>query len=80
MYWFGKSNNDIESSTNFESLYSVEWTTEPPTVAGFFWVNFRVSAMNLKVVVKYPLDGTEANMNLATHWLGPIPEPETPKE
>lgn len=80
MYWFGKGIKDIDSGEIVESLYSLEWKTEPPIQAGWYWVNFRVSAMDIVVIVKYPLDGKEANMNLATHWLGPIPEPEKPEK
>ena len=56
------------------------WKTEPPTKAGWYWVNFRIGTADLCVIVKYPLDGTESNMNLATHWMGPLPEPKKPEK
>jgi len=54
----------------------LKWSDVVPSEYGFYWVNFRIGTVDIKVVVRYPLEGTEENMHLANKWLGPIPEPE----
>jgi hypothetical protein len=66
------------NSMNMYEFAELEWTTEPPTQEGWYWVNFKIFVVDYVLPVQYPLRDTEENMHLATHWLGPIPEPEKP--
>ncbi len=56
----------------------LEWKSEPPIETGWYWVNFKIGLINFPVIVKYPLDGKEENMDLANLWYGPLPIPELP--
>jgi hypothetical protein len=73
-WWFGKSDDPKITEWTAHT-----WTTEPPKEAGWYWVNFRVGTANFQLIEKYPLDGKEQNIHLATHWLGPLPVPEPPE-
>lgn len=61
------------------------WTTTPPTMPGLYraiekrgserWVEIDDLLSPWLFGVDYPLDLTDFN-----HWLGPLPDPEPPKE
>ena len=62
-----------------EILY---WTTEPPTVDGWYWVPNGEAEREI-VRVELPdvfRNGTDVAHNVSefTHWMGPLPEPEKP--
>jgi hypothetical protein len=65
------------------------WTTEPPTVEGFYWVyDVKDKTYPAEVVLVYKRDGQmrvgedyEYSMpaeRYGTHFLGPLPAPELP--
>jgi hypothetical protein len=72
----------VYNSTKDRWLEVMEWTTEPPTVEGWYWVK-RHSEIDLI----FFQDGTvtssvydNARALDYSHWLGPLPEPELPKD
>lgn len=69
-----------------EDIGSLEWTTTPPTVEGWYWVKEKGNGFTM-AFVKYKrghfeiwIDGEYRNdYEEYTHWLGPLPEPEPPQ-
>jgi hypothetical protein len=75
-----------------EKLVYGEWTTEPPTVAGWYWARtnkgipyiVRVGLFGTGVTGTlwvYTTNSTKAfDFDMVDYWLGPLPVPEPPKE
>lgn len=60
-----------------------EWTTTPPAVAGWYWVNkLRVLDQTYWISIKWCAHWNNEKDDdiVVTHWLGPLPIPEPPKE
>lgn len=72
----------------------LQWTTEAPTVPGWYWASYQGKYQTIILVDKIVSDseGGKAGNLFAysayeeeevsfleyTHWLGPLPEPEPP--
>lgn len=54
-----------------------EWTTEPPTEAGWYWIRAKVIGHEVVGVAQYPYT-SNVNIDKITHWLGPLPIPAPP--
>lgn len=64
------------------------WTTTPPTAPGWYWaadagrtpiiVIVAESAKGLRAF--FISDDESFDLDYWSHWLGPLPEPEMPKE
>lgn len=70
-----------------EDIGSLEWTTTPPTVEGYYWVTKRRGGIAVVQVVKglkgrLVVDNGEYEEEFQDWqaWLGPLPEPEPPTE
>jgi hypothetical protein len=81
--------SDYACIVNFRNglaeLNGMKWTTEPPTQEGLYrakdingWVSWVLVDANL-YVYEFRED-SEFVLQDYTHWLGPIPPPELPKE
>jgi hypothetical protein len=63
----------------------INWTTTPPTKAGYWWVKLTSDPITIIVAVDNDLCVWDAiyrrrmPLSEATHWLGPIPEPPMPE-
>jgi len=63
-----------------------EWTTEPPTEEGWYWVKdgdtARIAEVFFASKTTLLADLTDEEMprvlSAFTHWLGPLPVPESP--
>jgi hypothetical protein len=85
----------VDGETQVANMRAMMWQTEPPTQEGWYWsYNSNSTLLNEepKAVFVYSdkwqhdgalivYDGGAYRVkNYATHWLGPIPAPEPPKE
>jgi hypothetical protein len=68
-------------------LTGLRWTTDPPTVGGWYWLYFKSAGTPLHCLFVQldqwgdpwvDSDDIWAFENV-THWLGPIPTPEPPQ-
>lgn len=62
---------------------ALEWTTNQPTQEGWYWAKHEDYGKSIVMVIKG--EGSVAcdlllSLEGFTHWLGPLPEPEAPKE
>ena len=62
---------------------NLEWTTEPPTEGGWYWIRYPDGEIAC-VEVFYSLGNMETDsdyvLDTVTHWLGPLPVPEPPED
>lgn len=65
---------------------NLQWTTEQPVVAGYYWSwnDYEKNAVRVaydeyykKLMVDYDHQWSSV-LEVFTHWMGPIPEPESP--
>ena len=64
-----------------------EWTTEPPTISGWYWAKRRNGNIALECVEVYgDKEGMyvyaachDAPLDTFLYWYGPIPEPDHPE-
>lgn len=66
-------------------MSELKWTTAPPTVEGWYWVRFsneQIECVTIGIIDGKPIEKFYDHWALegVTHWLGPLPEPEPPKE
>lgn len=69
---------------------AMKWTTTPPTVEGWYWVIqdrvnpspeiVKVSGAFAHGKLYAEMGNSEYSLELFTHWLGPLPVPEPPKD
>jgi hypothetical protein len=81
------------ASGNIGDVRPLSWTTEPPTVEGWYWVYCKYQQnfvekmkvvllyLNSEGIFQYAADDTEffPDEKNFTHYLGPLPVPEPPK-
>ena len=66
----------------------LEWTTTPPTEPGYFWAQEQDDGRVIVEAFRHTADGPlfvrsgwdTRDAFEFTHWLGPLPPPEAPKE
>jgi hypothetical protein len=89
MYWIGTSPNNYPApitgsmKVDIDILAKLDWTTDPPTEEGWYWVQ-RIGNDSIEIVQFWNIGGTFQTtdfegVNGFTHWLGPLPVPEIPK-
>jgi hypothetical protein len=59
-----------------DGLTALNWTTEPPTAEGWYWVYKKGGAPTIKEYRGVVVDVYFPD----TYWLGPIPIPDPPKD
>jgi len=78
---------ETEKDDQLRKMFRVEkqglqWTTEPPKKAGWYWVRRKDGKKRWTTIAWYfsnQEDEFENRLFITTHWLGPLPEPEAPK-
>lgn len=82
LYWVGRRDGDNGG------LFSFEWTPDPPTTDGLYWVQtkhsvyaFFLEGSRLSGLYSgdYFLDELIEKYNI-TRWLGPLPYPRIPQD
>lgn len=74
--------NDADCKGCPERRPGLEWTTEPPTVPGWYWWRWHkgAEAIPLEVreglIVEYPRRTLRAVADIGGQWAGPIPMPK----
>jgi hypothetical protein len=91
MYWIAKAEYEKPESNgqravNVETIVKMEWTTDPPTdeTNGVYWVK---TAETQVIIPVHASNGMAFIFGISephefsdfTHWLGPLPVPDTPK-
>lgn len=79
-----KYNIGVDARAEWKAL---KWTTETPTIEGWYWARTYVGVKEKIFVVEMRQTGifiTNAECpfptSMFTHWLGPLPVPEPPDE
>lgn len=74
--------NDVDCKGCPERRPGLAWTTEPPTVPGWYWWRWHkgAEAIPLEVreglIVEYPRRTLRAVADIGGQWAGPIPMPK----
>lgn len=74
--------NDVDCKGCPERRPGLAWTTEPPTVPGWYWWRWHKGAENMPLevreglIVEYPRRILRAVADIGGQWAGPIPGPE----
>ena len=86
MYFAGTNKgNEVSINAITENLYTLEWTTDPPTEPGWYWIHFPSGAVECAKIDVINSNGIPIEfadrwaLERVTHWLGPLPTPEPPK-
>lgn len=76
-------------------IMDLQWTTEPPTEEGWYWVKnkytgahdiepvYLVKVTHIENQVVWSIEingGSGEDFSYFSHWLGPLPVPEPPQE